>query len=98
MKRTNAIANAVISFGPFVLLAFMVVAMTPLFAIVAVAILYSVGIALLIKSKRSLFRDGVLISFGPSQMDATNRRRYLSAYGIISVGVLINLTSLLIYA
>ena len=98
MKRTNAIANAVIFFGPFVLLAFMVVAMIPLFAIVAVAILYSVGIALLIKSKRSLFRDGVLISFGPSQMDATNRRRHLSAYGVISVGVLINLTSLLIYA
>jgi len=97
MNRTNAIFNTMFMFSPLVLLAFMVVATTPLLAIVVVAMLYLIGIALLIVSKRSMFRDGVLISFGPGQMDAKNRRRYLWAYGIFSVGILINLTSLLIY-
>ena len=97
MRKSNAIFNAMFVFGPFVLLALMIIAMIPLYAIVAVSILYLIGIALLIVSKRSLFRDGVWISFGPGQMDARNRRRYFSAYGILAIGMLINLTSLLIH-
>jgi ABC-type phosphate transport system permease subunit len=97
MRQSNAIANVLFVFGPFVLMAFMVVATIPMFAIVAVGILYLIGISLLVVSKRSLFRDGVWFSFGPSQMNAKNRRRYFSAYGIIAVGMLINITSLLIH-
>ena len=97
MQRTNAIFNTMFVFAPFILLPFIVVATIPLFAIAAVAVLYSIGIALLIYSKRNLFREGVLFSFGPGQMDAKNRRRYFSAYGIIAIGILINLTSLLIF-
>ena len=85
----------IIFFGPFLLLAFYVVATTPLFVIPAISILYLIGLTLLAVSKHSLFRNGIWFSFGPSKLDTKNRRRYFNAYGIIATGMLINLTSLL---
>ena len=97
MRQSNAIANTMFVFGPFVLLAFMVVATTPLFANAAVVVLCLIGLALLTISKHSLFRDGIWFSFGPGQLDSKNRRRYYLAYGIITVSMLISLASSLLH-
>ena len=97
MRQTNAVFNAALMFGPFVLLAFMVLATTPRFWVSAVAALYLIGFSLLTISKLSVFRDGSWISFGPSKMDAKNRQRYRLAYRIIGLGMLINIVSLLVF-
>lgn len=98
MQESNAVANAVFIYGPFVFLAFVVIGSNPLFLVVAIAVLYLIGLSKLVISKCSLFRAGIGISFGPRLMSAANRRRYTSAYRFVALGVLINLASLLLYS
>ncbi len=54
-----------------------------------------VGFSLLLAAKLSLFRQGILFSFGPAQMPPTSRRRYGAGYVLILVGIALNLLLLL---
>jgi len=70
MRESNAIAKPLYVYGPFafVLVAFIMAASSPLFLVVAIAVLYFIGLSRLMISKLSLFRDGIWFSFGPGPM------------------------------
>ena len=91
MKRTNAAANAVISYAPLAVVAFLVIVTNPMMLILTVAFIYMLGLAKLIRSKMSLFRQHHWLSFGPSKMDTENRTRYFQGYATIVVAAVFNL-------
>ena len=99
MRESKAIAKPLYVYGPFafVLVAFIMAASSPLFLVVAIAVLYFIGLSRLMISKLSLFRDGIWFSFGPGPMAAENRRCYFSAYRVIAVELLINIASLFLH-
>lgn len=99
MRRQEAIANLVISFGP-------IASAAVFFPFVSQAILapiefgfftlasYAVGLALFLLAKASLLRRGVLFSFGSGPMTPRYRLAYRTGYALMGLGLVATLTSL----
>ena len=99
MRKLEAIANFAIFVLPFlvgllVVAAFSIVQHRGAVFFICLAV-YCIGFCFLFSAKLSLFRRGILVSFGPSQMSPTNRRCYGAGYTLILVGIALNLLLLL---
>ena len=92
MRRGELIANLLFVYGPLVmalLMGLLIVAAHRPQELACLAF-YAIGYCLLVLAKVSLFRRGVWISWGPSQMSLSNRQMYVAAYGLMGIGFLLN--------
>ena len=94
MIKSNAIANTQIVFAPILLMVFTVVAMNAVLSLSIIGIAYIAGLTMLMRSKSSLFRQGIWCALGPGKLDAENRRRYFDGYAIIACTMIINVASM----
>ncbi len=99
MRKLEAIANFAMFVLPLVVglllvLAFSMVQQRGAVFFVCLAV-YAIGLCLLLAAELSLFRQGIMCSFGPSKMSPTNQRRYGAGYTFIMVGMGLNLLLLL---
>jgi len=53
--------------------------------------LFASGLALLLAAKTSMFRRGILLSFGSAGMSPWNRRAYRAGCALVVLGVLVTL-------
>ncbi len=95
MRRVEFIVNLVLVFGPLIIgiliAAALSLAPVRIPGMLVCVGLYAAGLCLLLASKISLFRQGIWISLGPSQMCPSNRRRYKAAYVLLVTGAVLNL-------
>lgn len=94
MKRTNAVANAIIVYWPLAIVALLVVAANPLLLTSFIVFAYMLGLVNLIKSKINVFRQQQWLSFGSSNMDAKNRTRYRRGYVTIATAAVFNILAI----
>ena len=95
MRRGELIVNLAMAFGPLVIGLLIAVALSlapvRIPGVLVCRGLYGAGLSLLLTAKISLFRQGIWISVGPSQMRRRNRRLYRAAYVLLVTGALLNL-------
>jgi len=95
MRRGELIVNLAFVFGPPVIALFIAAALSLApFRIPGVLVclaLYAAGLSLLLAAKMCLFRRGIWVSFGLSEISRGNRARYKVAYALLVTAVILNL-------
>lgn len=95
MRRVELAANLIFLSPILAAILMACVLATPLNIFVALGC-YTLGLLSLVQAKLSLFRQGILVSFGPLRMAPQFRRSYWIGYAFIAVGMLINIVALLV--
>ena len=83
-------------FAPLAIAVILMVATSPAVLMLTIAFVYVLGFSKLLTSKMSMFRQHQWISFGPSEMDAKNRKRYFYGYATIGVAAVFNLLGIVL--
>lgn len=96
MSKFNATINLILSGLPALLCLFaFLLATSPPALLLLCGAGYAGGLVQLFRAKRSLFRQGIWISFGPARMSSANRRHYLTGYTCIGLAGVCNVWLLL---
>lgn len=96
MRRYELLANIIYHLPLIVLVGISCVVLWPL-NIVVMLICYTVGLAGLVYAKLPQIRGGVYCAFGPRKIPVGRHNVYYKGYGMIGLGVALNLLMLIRY-